>query len=269
MARARRELGDWWRFVDVFVEVRDARAPGLTHNPDILELFRDRPYMVVMNKADLADPAVTSEWIKYFSSESVKSAGMDAVRGKAGEVLGKLKSIAHRRKGKPLRISVLGVSNIGKSSLINRIAGRRAAKVEARPGVTRQLQWIKAGSQIEIMDSPGLVPPRIAEGDEWGLMAALGVVPPSPDESEEVACSLIGRLGASFVGGAYSVEAGDAEPWDFLQILADKLSMKLKGGIPDTSRAASRLLKDFQNGKLPPVSLERPPNDTGSLEVKV
>lgn len=241
----------------MFVEVRDARAPLLTHNPDIYGLFAEKVSVTVLNKADLADKAVTRRWCAVLGKRNQAVMSVNSISTKPRKLIDKLQSFA-RSDRCPCRVAVVGVSNVGKSSLINRIIGRKTARVEARPGVTRAVSWLRAGKCIELLDSPGLVPHRIPEGDEWAMMVALGVVPPDPGEMDEIACCIIRRLGTEWVARAYGAEQRPLSPSDFLYYLAEFWSMKVRGGDGDCKRAANRLVHDFIRGKLPPVSIEVP-----------
>jgi ribosome biogenesis GTPase A len=261
MAKTRRELTEDISKVDAVIELFDARAPRSSRNPDLEQLSGEKPRLLVMGSADLADSAVTSLWQK----ELPGCIAVDATSpGAAKIIVPALKKLLTERirrdaeKGQPgrtNRVMVVGVPNVGKSTLINSLLKRKAAKAEDRPGVTRTRQWFPmAAAEFLLMDTPGMLWPKF-EDEETGLnLAYTGAIRDEIMDTETLAARMAECLETLYPGvleKRYNATGG-------LEVLAKKRGYLLPGGIPDTGRMALTLLDEFRAGKLGRLSLERP-----------
>ncbi|MDI6823440.1 MAG: ribosome biogenesis GTPase YlqF [Bacillota bacterium] len=272
MAKAMRLLRQRMRLVDVVLEVADARAPAASRNPRLAELVEARPRLLVLTRADLADPALTDGWLAYLAARGEEAVAVDARTGRGLERVrawleGCREKLARRSWYRPLRLVVVGVSNVGKSSLLNRLTGQRVVRTGALPGVTRGEQWVRVtegpGGGTEALDLPGLLPPR-PEPEVAATLVAIGVLPWQQVPYPEVISYLLAALperGRMALCGRYGVEWGPAE--DVLAAIARRRGFCGAGGAPDRERAARALLGDFQAGRLGRITLEPvPPQGT-------
>jgi len=268
MARAVRFLKEKLRLVDVVLEVADARAPLSSRNPRVNQLVGGRPRLVVFTRPDLADPELTGEWIAYLGDRGEEAVAVDARSGEGVEqvrewLCSRRERVPRRSWQRPLRLVVVGVSNVGKSSLLNRLTGQRVARTGALPGVTRGEQWVRVaegpGGGIEALDMPGLVPPR---PEPWvsARLVALGVLPwdrvPYPEVVSRLLDDLDDRSRIALCE-RYGVEWGPVD--DVLAGVARRRGFVLAAGALDLERAARALVMDFQQGKLGRITLERVP----------
>ena len=260
MAKTRRQLEKDLSGVDAVIELFDARAPRSSRNPDLGALCGEKPRLPVLSRADLADPAVTALWQQALpgcvpvnaASPGAPKAVLPALRRLLAE---RVKRDAEKgQAGRSPRVMVIGVPNAGKSTLINTLLGRRAAKAEDRPGVTRSRQWFPMDSGFLLMDTPGMLWPKF-EDPETGLrLAFTGAIRDEILDTETLAARLAECLEALYPGALaarYGVAGG-------LEALARKRGFLLPGGVLDTERMALTLLDEFRAGKLGRLSLERP-----------
>ncbi len=271
MKKTVRMIREDLRLVDAVAELRDARIPESSCNPDIASLTEGKPRLVVLNRADQADAALTAQWRRRLQSEGLAVLETDCQSGRgvsqfpaaAAALLSE--QIARNREkgqgGRALRFMVLGVPNVGKSSFINRLAGRRAAQAGDRPGVTRGKQWINVKGGIQLLDTPGILWPKL-DAPETGLaLAWTGAVKDDVLDIEWVACRLLEYLRDHY---PTSLEArckfapGSEEGYELLQKAARGRGFLLSGGEVDTERMAHVLLDEFRGGKLGRITLERP-----------
>ena len=272
MKRTSRLIEENLGLVDAVAELRDARIPDSSRNPDIASLTAGKPRVVVLNKADMARPSATAAWISRLREEGVPAVAMDCRTGAGAdrfapavrEALADL--IAYRKErgqaGRPLRLMVLGIPNVGKSSFINRLAGRKAASAEDRPGVTRGKQWISVQQGMQLLDTPGILWPKF-ESENVGLaLAWVGSINDDILDIEMVASKLLERLSATdpdALAARYRIEASGAVPgYELLEKLGRKRGFLSRGGGVDTERAARVLLDEFREGKLGKITLEMP-----------
>ena len=274
MAKTRRLMKANLPLVDVVVEITDARVPASSRNPEMKNLVGGKPRVVVLNKCDMADEALTAEWIEYYHANGVKAIAMDCRSGKGlnklvptvKEVMKKEleKRAAKGMKGKPIRIMVVGIPNVGKSSFINRVAGGKRTKVEDRPGVTRGKQWVTLEKGIDLLDMPGVLWPKFDDKTVGEHLAFTGAIKDDILDTELLAmrlADLLNREWHSLLCERYKLtdeETADIEPYDLLSLIGAKRGMKVSGGEVNTERAAAMLLDEFRGGKIGRITLEMP-----------
>ncbi len=270
MEKARRQIRDNMKLMDMVIEVRDARIPLASANPVLGELIGDRPRLIVLAKADLADPAVTERWVKALSSDTCIVLPMDLKDGKdvrkkivdAAKKLTKTKYEKMKSKGirnpRAMRAMACGIPNSGKSTLINRINGRASLKTADHPGVTRTLTWIHADPYLDILDTPGVLWPKFDDQNAAALLAVTGAINDQILDLKEIACVLIRILKTHYPGmleEAYGVNT-EGEPYEVLRSAAEARLILKDSGEADEDRAAGVLVREFRKGKTGRVSLE-------------
>lgn len=274
MAKTRRLMKANLPLVDVVVEITDARVPASSRNPEMKNLVGGKPRVVVLNKCDMADEALTAEWIEYYRANGVKAIAMDCRSGKGlnklvptvKEVMKKEleKRAAKGMEGKPIRIMVVGIPNVGKSSFINRVAGGKRTKVEDRPGVTRGKQWVTLEKGIDLLDMPGVLWPKFDDKTVGEHLAFTGAIKDDILDTELLAvrlADLLNREWHSLLCERYKLtdeETADIEPYGLLSLIGAKRRMKVSGGDVNTERAAAMLLDEFRGGKIGRITLEMP-----------
>lgn len=272
MAKARRMITESARMVDAVCEVIDARVPYSSRNPELASMIGGKPRMIILNRTDLADPDTTGRWSAYFRSTGAavletdckSGKGTNAFKGAVRSLLReKLESYAAKGQvGKALRVMIVGIPNVGKSSFINRVAGRRAAEASDRPGVTRGKQWINLGSGIELLDTPGLLWPKFEDRTVGENLAFTGAVRDQIIDTETLAAHLLERLKAicpECIETRYKFAPGDMEGFELLETAARKRGFLISGGDTDIERMSAVLLDEFRGGKLGRITLEAPP----------
>ncbi|MBR4579539.1 MAG: ribosome biogenesis GTPase YlqF [Oscillospiraceae bacterium] len=272
MKKATRMMEENLRLVDAVVEIRDARIPESSRNPDVDKLIGGKPRLIVLNRADQADGEITPLWRRALTADGTMALEMDCRSGRgvnafpkaARTLLSELieRSEAKGQVGRALRFMVLGIPNVGKSSFINRLAGRKAADTGDRPGVTRGKQWITLPNGILLLDTPGILWPKL-ESDEVGLhLAWTGAIRDDILDVELVALKLLERmreLYPSAIEERYKFTPDPAATgYELLQAAGRKRGFLISGGEIDTERMAHVLLDEFREGKLGRVTLERP-----------
>lgn len=272
MKKATRMMEDSLRLVDAVVELRDARIPNSSRNPDVERIVGSKPRLIVLNRADQADAAATAEWKKALSGEGVLALEMDCKSGRGVNAFPAAARLLLREKieraeakgqvGKALRFMVLGVPNVGKSSFINRLAGRKAAETSDRPGVTRGKQWITVDQGLELLDTPGILWPKF-EDETIGLhLAFTGAVRDAIMDVETLACHLIlllaQRKPEALTARFKIVPEEGMSGWDLLEAGARKRGFLISGGEVDLERMANILLDEFRAGKMGRITLELP-----------
>ena len=274
MAKTRRKIAEDLKLVDVVAELLDARVPSSSANPVLREIIRNKPRVVVLNKSDLADPGQTARWTARFREQGLAAVPVESKTGKGlpglySAIRQELKEqiAGWERKGmtgRPIRVMVLGVPNVGKSSIINRmITGGRAGKAEVRdkPGVTRQNRWFTVGKGFELLDTPGVLWPKFEDPIVGEHLAFTGAVRDEILDIEGLACRLLELLMQRYphaVSTRYKLELPD-EPLsghELLEMVGRKRGMLVSGGEIDTERAAAAVLDEFRGGKLGPITFE-------------
>lgn len=270
MARTRRLLADQLRAVDAVVELCDARAPLATRNPDLNSLTRGKARILVLNKADLADDAVTAAWLKHFRAQGLQAIRFNSNGARAKDVLRQIEEAARpameraaaRGIKKTARLMVIGIPNVGKSTFINRINGSPIAKAGDRPGVTRSNQWVKISPYLELLDTPGMLPPRLDDQDKAKLLAYLGSVRDQILDTEELAAGLLQLLLERAPQAARTrFKLGEGEfdsPEAVMEAACRGRGWLLSGGRFDTDRASALILDEFRAGKAGKITLEAP-----------
>ena len=282
MAKTRRIMASNLKLVDAVVEITDARIPFSSRNPEIKKICGSKPRMVLLNKADSADPDVTSMWIESYKRQGIPALATDCRSGrnvnKFYPVLKELLAEQIARwdtkgmTGRPIRIMIVGIPNVGKSSFINRLAGAKLAKVEDRPGVTRGKQWVALEEGFELLDMPGVLWPKFDDKLVGERLAFTGAVKDVILDTEYLACRLLEYLNENYpalLTERYGISLEDLpEPMDemqgcvkgyeILERVGKKRGFLISGGEINTERAAGTVLDEFRGGKLGRLSLERP-----------
>ncbi|MBQ1703895.1 MAG: ribosome biogenesis GTPase YlqF [Oscillospiraceae bacterium] len=271
MAKARRMIKENSAMVDAVCEVVDARIPRSSRNPEVGELIGGKPRMLILNRADQADPALTDRWAENFKAQGLYVIKTDAKSGKGtnafqNAVRGLLKDkIEYYRErgqtGRLLRIMILGIPNVGKSSFINRVAGRRAAEASDRPGVTRGKQWINIGGGIEMLDTPGLLWPKFEDKEVGEHLAFTGAVKDDILDVETLGARLMRLLASEYpeaLAGRYKIETDTEDGFELLNRAAKKRGFIVSGGETDLERMSRVVLDEFRAGKLGRLTLETP-----------
>lgn len=271
MTKTRRQIEADLKQVDAVCEIVDARIPISSRNPDIDAICGSKPRMIVLNRMDLADPAATKKWRDYFKSKGMAVLATDcknrqgiqeftpAARIACAE---KLARDAARGMNRPLRVMVVGIPNVGKSTLINQISGHKGAKAENRPGVTRGKQWVTVDSGLQLLDTPGILWPKFDDPQVGMMLAYTGAVKEGVIDIEELSCRLMELLLKYYpqvLALRYKVEAEPATPgYALLEMAGRKRGLLLRGGEVHTERMAKVLMDEFRSGKLGKFTLEMP-----------
>lgn len=270
MARTRRQIKESLPLVDAVVEIVDARVPVSSRNPELPELIGQKPLMVILNKCDLADENATHRRISELGKQGVTAIAVDCRSGKGLNAFAptvrrmladKIEANAQKgMAGKPLRLMVVGIPNTGKSSFINRMAGKNKAKVADKPGVTRQNQWFGIGNGIELLDTPGVLWPKFDDPDVGLRLAFIGSVKDTILDIELIAARFLTIMNENYperIKERYKLEfSPESEEFERLELLARKRGMLISGGEPDTERAAVMLLDEYRAGKLGRITLD-------------
>ncbi|MCK0470733.1 ribosome biogenesis GTPase YlqF [Halalkalibacter sp. APA_J-10(15)] len=270
MAKARREVTEKLSLIDVVIELVDARVPLASRNPMIDELTSHKPRLILLNKADLADPAVTTEWVHYFENAGLKVLVINSQNGKgtekiaqacrelAASLIEKLK--AKGMKPRAIRAMILGIPNVGKSTLINRLASKRTAKVGDRPGVTKQQQWIKVGKTLELLDTPGILWPKFEDQLTGYLLAATGAIKDELLDFQDIALFVLKNMKVYYsnrLKERYKLDEIPEDPIELFDEIGQKRGCLISGGYVDYDKAAEIILRELRAGTLGQVTLER------------
>lgn len=270
MTKAKRQMQEDIKLIDLVVELVDARVPFSSRNPDIDELGKNKYRLILMNKSDLADPKKTAIWTEYFRSKGYFVVSLDArARGSMKQITDvimeacKEKIERDRKRGiknRPVRAMVVGIPNVGKSTFINSYAGKACAKTGNKPGVTKGKQWIRLSREVELLDTPGILWPKFEDQMVGLRLALIGSINDEILNTDELAMSLIELLCEIYPGmlsARYGVDES-AQALDILYGIARNRNLLLKGSELDYSRAAAMLIDDFRSGALGRITLELP-----------
>uniref|UniRef100_UPI003FEE472C ribosome biogenesis GTPase YlqF n=1 Tax=Candidatus Fimivicinus sp. TaxID=3056640 RepID=UPI003FEE472C len=275
MAKTRRQIKESLPLVDAVTELLDARVPLSSRNPELNELIANKPHIILLNKCDMADEAASRRWKAWFDGRGTPALAVDCRSGRGlnayGETVRTLLqdkiqlNIEKGMPGRALRMMVVGIPNTGKSSFINRMAGRSRAKVADRPGVTRQNQWFAIGGGIELLDTPGVLWPKFDDPEVGNRLAFIGSVKDEVVDVETLAVRLLAVLSAQYrdrLCDRYKLDeaaAAECGPYELLELIGRKRGMLVRGGEIDTERASAMLLDEYRAGRLGRITLEFPP----------
>ena len=274
MTKTKRQIQASLKLVDAVAEILDARIPLSSKNPDLQKLIQTKPKVVLLNKCDMANQTATSRWIDYYASQGITAIAVDCKSGKglnkfAPAVNNVLSERRERLKAKGmvnpmLRIMIVGIPNVGKSSFINRVAKQNRAKVEDRPGVTRGNQWYSIAKNIEMLDTPGVLWPKFDDKIVGERLAFTGAVKDQILDTELLAVRLLDFLRslklADFIARfkLEDIDLDAIDSYELLNVIGKKRGMLISGGEINTERAAIMLLDEFRSGKLGRITLEMP-----------
>jgi len=277
MVKAKKEIKENLKLIDVVIELLDARIPRSSQNPDIKEVVGEKPRIVALNKADLASEQITKKWINYFRKLGITAVPVDSITGRGLKEIetairaiakDKLeKSIKRGRIGRPIRIAIIGIPNVGKSAYINKVAGRSAALTGNKPGVTRKNQWVKAGQGIELMDTPGVLWPKF-DTEEAGVdLAATGAIRSEILDAMELSFKLAEKIKMLYpknITDRYKIEdISDKTGEEIINLIGIKRGCLVTGGEINIERAANLFIDEFRSCKIGRISLEEPENLVG------
>lgn len=272
MTKALRAMEKDLKLVDCVCEILDARIPRASRNPALDAVLGRKPRLVLLNRADLADPVTTGKWIEYYRGQGIAALETDCRSGRGVDrfpaavralLQDKLAALEAKGQGtKPLRAMVVGIPNVGKSTFINRAAGRRAAAASDRPGVTRGKQWVTVSKGLELLDTPGVLWPKFDDPAVGEHLAFTGAVKDQILDAEELASHLMSELterAPDALTERYKLtETTNMAGWELLEAAARKRGFLVSRGEADTLRMANVLLDEFRAGKLGRLSLEAP-----------
>lgn len=273
MTKTRRKIQASLKLVDAVAEIIDARIPVSSRNPELHKIIENKPRIILMNKCDMADPSQTARWVSCYQKEGVLAIPVDCKSGrglnqfipKVRELL-KDRIIQWEQKGmvnRTIRVMIVGIPNVGKSSFINRMAKQNRAKVEDRPGVTRGNQWFTIGKAFDLLDTPGVLWPKFDDPNVGEKLAFTGAVKDQIVDTEQLASRLLAVLRdeySAMLAARYKLEKYDLRPlqgYELLALIGRKRGMLASGGEIDTERASIMVLDEFRSAKLGKITLEQ------------
>lgn len=278
MAKTKKQIQDDLKLIDVVIELLDSRIPRSSQNPDIAEFTKNKKRLIVLNKSDLADKNETDKWIEFFKKQGIKAIAVDSNQGKGinqveKEIQELMKkeieeSAAKGRIRKTIRVMILGIPNVGKSSFINRISKKTTMNVGNKPGVTRQKQWIRIGNQIELLDTPGILWPKF-ESSEVGLnLSFTGSIKDEVIDKEEVAYYLVKHLDTNYPNDfkntykitdeeVASIKNSSNYYIELMELIGRKRGALIAGGRIDMLKVSGIILDEFRSGKIGKITLEK------------
>ncbi len=274
MAKTRRLIAENLKEVDIVVEILDARIPYSSKNPEIARLIGDKPCLTILNKASLANKAITKRWIEHYSSIGKTAIAVDCITGEGFSLLAptvkkileeKLQRYEAKGMNRKLRAMFVGIPNVGKSSLINKLCGSKKAKVENRPGVTLNKQWIPTTIGLDLMDMPGVLWPKFEEKAVGENLAITGAIKDAILDIEYIAVILCGRLrniAPDLLMARYKISQAELDAcemdYEIFELVGRKRGFLISGGEINTERTATTLLEEFRSAKIGNISLEIP-----------
>lgn len=277
MTRARRQIEQKLKLIDIAVELLDARIPLSSRNPMIDEILAGKPRLVLLNKSDLADPAATARWVDFFAEKGLNALPVDSVAGNPGkEILARCKElladkierqISKGMKPRSIRALIVGIPNVGKSTLINRLAGRKAAITGDKPGVTKGQQWIRVGQEMELLDTPGILWPKFEDQEAGMRLAATGAIKETIFHPEETTLFTLRYMAMHYERGLkerYALERIPEDPGDtdamveLMEEIGRKRGALVSGGRVDLEKMSLTFLRELRAGKLGRITLEHP-----------
>ncbi|MFD2612979.1 ribosome biogenesis GTPase YlqF [Paenibacillus gansuensis] len=277
MTRARRQIQEKLKLIDIVIELLDARVPLSSRNPMIDEILQDKPRMVVLNKSDLADPQVTEQWVNYFAEAGLNAFPIDASSGhRVGDIIPKAKFILADKiqrqlnKGinpRAIRALIVGIPNVGKSTLINKMAGKNIAATGDKPGVTKGQQWIKVGTEMELLDTPGILWPKFEDQQVGYRLATIGSIKEEILHIDDIAFYAVRYMAKHYLANLqerYGVQhvpedlEDNREVVEIMEEIGRKRGCIVSGGRVDLDKASMLILRELRAGKMGRISLERP-----------
>lgn len=272
MARARRKLAEQLGRVDVVVELCDARIPRASRNPDLSELIGDKRRLLVLNKADLAEEGKTRAWLAHYRAQGLDVMSFDSTKGRAKDVIARVERaasdlvarMAERGVKKTVRAMIVGVPNVGKSTFTNRINGAAIAKTGDRPGVTRSNQWVRITPYLELLDTPGLLWPKLSDQRDAQCLAFVGTINDQIMDQQMLAIRLLERLlreKPDAVVARFKLRDASLCGVPLLEAACRGRGWLLPGAVCDTERGAAVVLDEFRAGRLGRVTLQEPPEE--------
>lgn len=276
MTKAKRQMQEDLKLIDLIIELVDARIPLSSRNPDIDELGKNKARLILLNKSDLADERYNEQWSAYFQKKgfyvvkvNAKSgAGLKSIQGVIQEAC-KAKIERDRRRGiknRPIRAMVVGIPNVGKSTFINSYAGKACAKTGNKPGVTKGKQWIRLNKTLELLDTPGILWPKFEDQEVGKRLAFIGSIKDEILNLEELSLELLDYIRTNYPGllnTRYGIEE-EGTPVSLLEAVADKRKCLIRGQEIDYAKAAGIVMEEFRNGKIGRITLEFPPVEEGT-----
>ena len=275
MAKTNRLISESLKEVDIVIELIDARIPRSSRNPNIAKLTQTKPSLLILTKSSLADSSVTDEWISYYSKNGQNAIAIDSITGEGfSRLVPTIKKILSEKtvkyiekgmSGRTLKAMFLGIPNVGKSTMINKICGQKKAKVENRPGVTLNKQWINTNIGLTLMDMPGVLWPKFDSKIAGENLSITGAIKDSILDIETIATILCSRLKNRYINllcDRYKLSKEEIDSceidYDLLLLIGKKRGFLVSGGEIDSERTASMLLEEFRNNKIGRISLETP-----------
>ena len=270
MARAKRKLVEQLSRVDVVVELCDARIPRASRNPDLGELVKNKKRLLILNKADLADEAATRAWLNHYRAQGVDCMSFDSAKGRAKDVIARIEKcaseavarMAARGVKKTVRVMIVGVPNVGKSTFTNKVNGSSIAKTGDRPGVTRNNQWVRITPYLELLDTPGLLWPKLENQNDARALAYVGTINDMVMDQQMLAINLLELLMDIRRDAAvtrFKIKDAEARGAKLLEEACRGRGWLMPGGVADTDRGSAVVLDEFRAGKLGRLSLQHAP----------
>ena len=274
MAKTRRLITENLKNVDVVIELLDARIPYSSRNPEIIKLCQSKPSVILLNKSSLADPVMTAYWSKKYTNDNTLCIETDCINGNGlSKLMPTIKELCSEKieryeskgmSGRAIKAMVLGIPNVGKSSLINKLSGQKKAKVENRPGVTLDKQWVTTNIGLQLMDMPGILWPKFDEAFVGENLAITGAIKDDILDIETIATALCGRLREMYpelLCTRYKLSAlpsyEESDNYDLLQLIGRKRGFLISGGEIDTERTANMLIDEFRSSKIGKITLDK------------
>ncbi len=274
MAKAKREIIENLKSVDIAIELCDARIPVSSRNPQIKSILNGKPSVLLMNKSSLADPSASKAWEQYFAKQGQSVIFTDCITGKGiDEIVPKIREVLSEKlarleekgmHGRLPRAVIIGVTNAGKSTLVNKLCGTKKVKAEDRPGVTRQNQWITVKESIELLDTPGILWPKFDDEETGLVLAYTGAIRDEILDREEIAiqlCDKLRNMYPNLLCERYKIteDITDLMPYELFELIGRKRGFLVSGGEIDYARCAAMLLDEFRGGTIGRITLEHPP----------
>ena len=267
MKKTRELIQENLKLVNAAIEILDARIPLASRNPVLDDLIKNKRRIVILNKSDLADPKVNEEWVKYFRDQGAETVCMNALTGEGVtdlfKVLNRIRDEINQdsKRKKPVRAMIVGIPNVGKSSLINRLAGKKSAKTGNKPGVTRGKQWINLQDQIQLLDTPGILWPKFEDREVALRLSFVGSIKDEILDREDLTIELIKVLQETYpelLKERYKLDSAEGEPLEIMETICEKRGFLMSGKRYDYARCARTIMDEFRGGKVGRISLEFP-----------